>query len=79
MTICERILSIKNELSNIENKEKISLQIEINKLEYIKKNQNIINLIKLIDNIEDYQELESLINNFLKNKNYIKENKCDNQ
>ncbi|MSS62139.1 hypothetical protein [Fusobacterium sp. FSA-380-WT-2B] len=71
MTICERIISIKKELSNIENKEKISLQIEINKLESIKKNKDIINLIRLIDNIEDYQELESLIKTFLKNKNYI--------
>lgn len=71
MTICERIISIKKELSNIENKEKISLQIEINKLESIKKNKDIINLIKLIDNIEDYQELESLIKTFLQNKNYI--------
>lgn len=71
MSIYERIISIKKELSNIENKEKISLQIEINKLESIKKNKDIINLIKLIDNIEDYQELESLIKNFLQNKNYI--------
>lgn len=71
MTICERIISIKKELSNIENKKKISLQIEINKLESIKKNKDIINLIRLIDNIEDYQELESLIKTFLKNKNYI--------
>lgn len=71
MTICERIISIKKELSNIENKEKISLQIEINKLESIKKNKDIINLIRLINNIEDYQELESLIKTFLKNKNYI--------
>lgn len=71
MSIYERIISIKKELSNIENKEKISLQIEINKLESIKKNKDIINLIKLIDNIEDYQELESLIKTFLQNKNYI--------